>query len=228
MFIPRVMCKCVRRKGRLENPINLTSSLSSYKERRRPFSVTRAQYPLSSHTLGRFLVAVTNALLKTTQTWKAYVGLGLRGCSPPWSERHCNPEQEAAGHVASTTRKRGTDQKRKWARAMNPWGPRRVSYFPSEAPLPQDSMTFQNSATSWAPGVQTQEMMGGVSFSNDKMTENFRLEKQEVLMHVTDSFLRLQVIQNRFSSLCFSIFSRLSGQKRLLLCFGSMIQTYKK
>lgn len=214
MFIPRVLCKCVRRKGRLGNPTNLTSSLSSYKERRRPFSVTRAQYPLFSPTLGRLLVAVTNALLKTTQTWKAYVELELRGCNPPWSERHCKPEQEAAGHVASTTRKHGTDGKRKWARAMNPQGPRRVSHFPSEAPLPQGSMTIQNSATSWAPGVQTQEMMGGVSFSKDKMTENFRLEKQEVLMHVTDSSLRLQVIQNRFPLYAFLYLLEFLGKQQ--------------
>lgn len=73
-------------------------------------------------------------------------------------------------------------------------------------------MTFQNSATSWAPGVQTQEMMGGVSFSNDKMTENFRLEKQEVLMHVTDSSLRLQVIQNRFPLYAFLYFLEFLGK----------------
>lgn len=107
---------------------------------------------------------------------------------------------------------------------MNPQGPRRVSHFPSEAPLPQDSMTFQNSATSWAPGVQTQEMMGGVSFSNDKMTENFRLEKQEVLMHVTDSSLRLQVIQNRFPLYAFLYFLEFLGKNA---CFCVLDQWFR-
>lgn len=139
MFIPRVLCKCVRWKGRLENPMNLRSSLSSYKERLRPFSVTRARYPLFSHTLGRLLVAVTNALLRTTQTWKAYVGLELRGCSPPWSERHRKPEQEAAGHVASTTRKHRADQKRPglWTlRALGGWAPSPVRSHFLEVPWP--------------------------------------------------------------------------------------------
>lgn len=80
---------------------------------------------------------------------------------PSWAGKHCGPEWEAAGRIASTENRQEVGLGYKSLRPTA-WWPTSCS----GAPLPEGSITFQNHTFSLEPSVQAYKPMGESSRLN--------------------------------------------------------------